>query len=110
MLSSSPMRTWPPIRMAWVFTTSWAGPIPATVQVAPAGMLFLRCTRFSIVAGMAPLSPITKSKCSGVSASPFSASSTALRIMQTSKISISGLMPRRCMSVARRVMSSGLLA
>jgi hypothetical protein len=42
--------------------------MPATVQVDPAGMLRVRCTRFSMVAGMAPLSPITKSKCSGVSA------------------------------------------
>jgi len=50
---------------------NWVAAMPVAVQVASAGMEFFMCTRFSIVAGMAPFRPSTKVKCNGGEANGF---------------------------------------
>ena len=79
--------------MASVAIAVWRRPMPATVQVQPAGIERAKCRRFSGVAAEAPGTPRTKSKCAGGVSSPFAKRTSAVPSMPSSKISSSGTIP-----------------
>ncbi|MBA7645979.1 hypothetical protein ES703_53740 [subsurface metagenome] len=107
MLSSKPSLTFPPKAMDVTEIGRWVLPIPVADHIDFSGSDSTRYIKSFIVPGIPPGTPIIKPNWKGASINSSLISFFALAIIPTSKISISGFIPRFFISCANDLIRVG---